>query len=217
MQDTFNCCLYIGTAKVIAMNSLFETIWEFWYIMFVVFILGRFIYYPHQGKKEFLFSYLMLAAALSILCILISRVEFGLGFALGIFAVFSIMRYRTTQVPVREMTYLFLTATIAVKNALVGHEVLMSRMILADVFILVTAAVAEYFLFRSQPHEKLIIYDNMNLIHPEHRAELLKDLTERFGLSNIESVKVGRIDALKNSARLKVQYHDPADENFDDD
>jgi hypothetical protein len=198
------------------MDLLFTTILEFWYIMLVVFILGRFIYYPNQGKREFLFTYQLLAAIISILCILISRVEFGIGFALGIFAVFSIVRYRTEPISPREMTYIFLAAGIAAKNSLVLDEILFYRMILADVFILVTAWVAEYFLFRKQPTTKLLIYDNLELIHPDKRLELTNDLDQRFGISGVEKIQVGRVDAVKNSARLLIAYQDPDNNNFDD-
>lgn len=198
------------------MDIFFTTILEFWYIMLVVFILGRFIYYPNKGKREFLFTYQLLAAIISILCILISRVDFGIGFALGIFAVFSIVRYRTEPISPREMTYIFLAAGIAAKNSLVMDEIFFPKMILADVFILVTAWVAEYFLFRNKPTTKLVIYDKLELIHPDKRQELTDDLNQRFGISGVEKIQVGRVDAIKNSARLLIAYQDPDDNNFDD-
>ncbi len=198
-------------------DSLFNSIWEFWYIMLVVFIMGRFIYYPNNGKKEFLFTFLMLAAALTLICMLVSRVELGLGFALGIFAVFGVIRYRTTQISPREMTYIFLTAAISAKNSLITDEVLMSRMFLSDAFILISAGLCEYFLFRNQMDEKLIIYDKLELIHPENRIQLIEDLGERFGLENIEKVKIGRIDAPKECARLKVYFKDKQGGSFSDD
>lgn len=198
------------------MDILFLTILEFWYIMLVVFILGRFIYYPNNGKPEFLFTYLLLAAIISILCILISRLDFSIGFALGIFAVFSIIRYRTEPISPREMTYIFLSAGIAAKNSLVVDEIVLGKMVLADVFVLVTAAAAEYFLFRNQPVAKYIIYDNLDLIRPENRVQLEEDLLQRFGISNIDSIKVGRIDTIKNSARLMVRFADGEGSNFED-
>jgi hypothetical protein len=193
------------------------TILDFFYILLVVFILGRFIYYPNQGKPEFLFTYLLMAAIISVLCIIISRVSFSLGFALGIFAVFGIIRYRTLPISPREMTYIFLSAGIAAKNALVLGEIEFYRLVAADIFILATAASAEYFILRKEPSSKLIVYDNLNLIHPDQRPQLMEDLNQRFGISNIKSIKVGKIDAVKNSARLMVYFLDTEDLNYHDD
>ena len=193
------------------------TILDFFYILLVVFILGRFIYYPNQGKPEFLFTYLLMAAIISVLCIIISRVSFSLGFALGIFAVFGIIRYRTLPISPREMTYIFLSAGIAAKNALVLGEIEFYRLVAADIFILGTAASAEYFILRKEPSSKLIVYDNLNLIHPDQRPQLIEDLNLRFGISNIRSIKVGKIDAVKNSARLMVYFLDTEDLNYRDD
>lgn len=184
--------------------------------MLVVFILGRLIYFPNNGKREFLFTYLMLAAIISILCILISRLDFSIGFALGVFAVFSIIRYRTVPISPREMTYIFLAAGIAAKNALVIDEVNFPKMILADGFILVTAWMSEYFLFRNKTTSKLLVYDNLELIHPHRREHLKEDLSQRFGISNIRKIKVGRIDTVKHSARLIVSFDDPEDLNYDE-
>ena len=198
------------------MAALTQSILEFWYIMLVVFIMGRLIYYPNNGKREFLFTYLMLAAIISILCILISRLDFSIGFALGIFAVFSIIRYRTVPISPREMTYIFLAAGIAAKNALVIDEINFERMVLADGFILITAWASEFFLFRKKESSKLLIYDNLNLIHPEKHDLLIEDLSQRFGISHISKVKVGRIDTVKNSARLMIYFQDPDDLNYSD-
>ena len=199
------------------MSLLLEAVIGFWYIMLVVFILGRVIYYPNNGKPEFLFTFLMLAAIIAILCTLISRVEFGLGFALGIFAVFSIIRYRTVPISPREMTYIFLAGGIAAKNALSQDEVDFFRILLTDVFILAIAWVSEYFLFRKHTITKLIVYDNLNLIHPSKRELLESDLEQRFGISNIKTIRVGKIDAVKNAVRMMVRFSDDTDSNYQED
>ncbi len=190
---------------------------KFWYIMLVVFLLGRFIYYPNKGKREFLFTYLMLAAIIAILCILISRIDFSIGFALGIFAVFSIIRYRTVPISPREMTYIFLAAGIAAKNALVPDDIDLYKILVTDASILLIAGVSEYFLFKKKLSTKLVIYDNLNLIHPNKHQELMDDLDLRFGITGVENIKIGRIDAIKNSARLLIVFRDPDDRNFGDD
>ncbi len=189
---------------------------KFWYIMLIVFILGRFIYYPNKGKREFLFTYLMLATIIAILCILISRIDFSIGFALGIFAVFSIIRYRTVPISPREMTYIFLAAGIAAKNALVPDDIDLFKVITSDASILLIAGVSEYFLFRDKLSTKLIIFDNLELIRPAKRQELTNDLELRFGITGIVGIKIGRIDTIKNSVRIQVDFKDPDDHNFSD-
>ena len=198
------------------MEIFTRNIIEFWYIMLVVFILGRFIYYPNQGRREYLFTYIMLAALISILCILISHINFSIGFALGIFAVFSIVRYRTVQISPREITYIFLAAGIAAKNGLVPDDVEYSRIVITDVFILIVAWLAEYFHFGKRIRTKLLMYDNLELIHPHKYEELIKDLNQRFGISNVKRVQIGKIDALKSSARLRIEFRDLEDKNFND-
>ncbi|MCK5068694.1 MAG: DUF4956 domain-containing protein, partial [Bacteroidales bacterium] len=80
------------------MDLLIPTLIKFWYTVAVVFVMGRFLYYANNGKKEYLFTCILLAAMISFLCILVSRVELSLGFAIGIFALFGIIRYRTTPI-----------------------------------------------------------------------------------------------------------------------
>ena len=198
------------------METLLNAIIEFWYILLVVFILGRVIYYPNKGKPEFLFTYLMLAAIISILCLMISRTDFSIGFALGIFAVFSIIRYRTLPISPREMTYIFLAAGIAAKNALVPDEVSIYKIVLTDVFILLTAWISEYFLFRNKPEVKMIVYDNLDLIRPDNREQLKQDLQQRFGIPEIKSIKIGKVDTIKNSVRLMVTFTDSSGAHFAD-
>jgi hypothetical protein len=196
------------------MELFISTLAKFWYTMLIVFIISRFLYYRYQGKKEILFTLILLSAIISFLCILISRVELSLGFALGIFAIFGIIRYRTTQVTPREMTYLFLSAGTAAKNILAPADLEFYRLVISDVSILALAALAEYFLFRGSDNTKRIVYNNLELIHPDKRTELENDLGNRFGISEIQNIKVGNINTAKNTADLLVYFKDPRNYNF---
>jgi hypothetical protein len=189
---------------------------KFWYSVGVVFLMARFLYYVNRGKKEYLFTCTLLAAMVSLLCLLISRVELSLGFAIGIFALFGIIRYRTIPILPREMTYLFLSAGIAAKNALAPVDLEWYRLLLSDFSLLLIAGLLEYFLFRKKISIKSITYNNLDLIHPDRRPELMEDLDQRFGLREIEKIKVGKIDAVKNSVRLQVHFKDVAEENFEE-
>jgi Domain of unknown function (DUF4956) len=196
------------------MSIFYSTFLRFLYSIAVVFILVRFFYYPKQGKKEFVFTYLLFSTMIALLCILISRDEMSFGFALGIFAIFSLMRYRTAQISTREMTYLFLSAGIAAKNLLAPADLKFQLFLVTDGSIIVMAAISEYFLFRDKDIKKMLIYDDLSLIHPDKHEELKKDLSKRFGINEIKSIKIGRIDAPKNTVHLLVTFRDTDDFNF---
>ena len=190
------------------MEQLIVTFVRFWYTMIIVIILARVLYFRHNGNREILFTYILLSAVISLLCILVSRVEISLGFALGIFAIFGIIRYRTTQISPREMTYLFLCSGIAAKNMLAPQDVDGYKLLVSDLSILILAAIAEYFLFRKNNSTKSIVYDNLELIHPE-KIELLKeDLKTRFGIVGVYHVSVGRINTIKNFAEITISVQD---------
>ena len=196
------------------MDIFLSTLVKFWYTMLIVFILSRFLYYRYQGKKEILFTLILLSAIISFLCILISRVELSLGFALGIFAIFGIIRYRTVQVTPREMTYLFLSAGTAAKNILAPDDMEFHRLVISDLSILILAALAEYFLFRRKDCTKHVLYNNLDLIHPDKRIVLEKELKDRFGISEIQKIKVGDINTAKKTADLLVYFKDSENNNF---
>ncbi len=189
---------------------------KFWYTVAIVFIMSRFLYYANKGKKEYLFTCILLSAMISLICILVSRVELSLGFAIGIFALFGIIRYRTTPISPREMTYIFLSAGIAAKNTLAPQDMEFYKILASDVSLLLLAGLLEYFLFREKLSIKIMVYNNLKLIHPEKRHELFQDLNKRYGISGIEKIKVGKIDNVKNSVRLLIYFKDSGDNNFYD-
>ena len=112
------------------------------------------------------------------------------------------------------MTYLFLSAGIAAKNALVPEDIEFYKMFSSDVMILLPAAIAEHFLYKNKPGTKVVVYDNLDLIHPDKREQLMGDLNNRFGITNILKIKVGKVDTIKGSARLLVELNDPKDLNY---
>jgi len=198
------------------MELFIPTFLKFCYSISFVFILARFLYYPGKGQKEYVFTYILLATMISLLCILILRVEISFGLALGIFAIFSLMRYRTTSISPREMTYMFICAGIAAKNHLAPPEIEFYRILITDGIILLLVGASEYFLFRSKYTTKVLVYKNLELIHPARRSELTEDLNARYGISQIKKIKVGRIDEIKNAARLEILFEDTDESNLDD-
>lgn len=170
----------------------------------VVFIVVRCFYFPKSQRRDYFFTYILMSISIFLLIFILNDVKFKTGFALGLFAIFSIIRYRTDSMPVREMTYLFAVIAISVINAVIGG-VPWQITLGANMLMLMSIAVVEAVRGRQCVSNKLVMYDRIDLIKEEKRAEMLEDLKSRTGL-DIVSVEVGHVDFLKDSAMLKVYY-----------
>ena len=135
----------------------------------------------------------------------------GIGIGIGLFGIFSIMRYRTDAMPVREMTYLFSIICLSVINAL-GCAISLAESLIPNLFVLLAMFLCERFLLNSPEQSKLVLYDRIKLITPERREELIADLHERLGL-DVTSVTVGSVDFLKDTAILRVYYREQSDKD----
>lgn len=170
------------------------------------FIIIRLLYYPSGKKKEFLFSYFLINILVFSMCALLRNVNLDTGFALGLFAVFGIIRYRTEAIPIKEMTYLFIIIGIGVINALWNKKISVLEIVAVNsIIILVTYAVEKLWLLKSE-FTKLISYEKIDLIKPENHKELLADLENRTGLE-INKFEIEDIDFLKDTARIKIFYY----------
>ncbi|MFN9799259.1 MAG: DUF4956 domain-containing protein, partial [Bacteroidota bacterium] len=104
--------------------------------LFFVFILVRLIYYPRTKRKDFLFTYFLFSISIFLMCFLLESVKLEMGFALGLFAVFGIIRYRTDAIPIKEMTYLFVVIGMSVMNALINKKISLVELMFANVVII---------------------------------------------------------------------------------
>ena len=195
---------------------LLEFIIDFVYTILVVVIIAGLLYYRNNGKKTFVFTYILVSAVVFQLCLMLVRVPMELGFAIGLFAIFGIIRYRTTSINPREMTYLLVSASIAAKNALALDHVGYYKIVVSDLLLLVVIILLELLLFKKRIMTKSIVYNKLELIHEDVRPQLISDLETSFGIKNIEKIQVGKIDTVKNSAQLKVYFQDTGDQNFSD-
>ena len=189
---------------------------KFWYTIAIIFILSKYIYYPNNGKREYLFTFVLMSATIYFICLLVQKVEVSLGFALGIFAVFGIIRYKTRPISPREMTYIFICAGIAAKNSLLSaNNEYIDRILWSDITLLVLAGLLEYYLVKGTILiRKRILCNKLDLIHPDNREELEKELSSSFGIQNIEKIKVGKINMDKNTADLVVYFIDKNSEHI---
>ena len=179
----------------------------------VVMILVRWIYYSTTKRKDYLFTYILLSSLIFLLCYLLASVKLQMGFALGLFAVFGIMRYRTNSIPIKEMTYLFLTIGVSIINALADTNTSVTEVLFTNfVIIAITFGLEKIWLLKNEA-TKDIIYEKINLIKPENYQELLEDLKVRTGINNIKRVEIGQIDFLKDTCKLQIFYEVSGNQN----
>jgi len=173
----------------------------------VITAIIRYIYYPVTKNKDYLFTYFLISLSVFLLCVLLDSVKLQLGFALGLFAIFGIIRYRTDPIPIKEMTYLFLVIGISVVNALANKKISHAELVFANMMIVfVTFGMERIWLLKGESR-KNVIYEKIDLIVPERREELLADLKERTGIDIIR-VEVRKIDFLKDTANLRIFYYE---------
>ncbi len=191
--------------RVIDLPDFSELILRFSFNLLVVFILVRLLYYPIAKRKDYLFTYILIGTIVFLLCFLLENVKLQLGMALGLFAVFGIIRYRTNPIAIKEMTYLFIIIGISVTNALANKKVSYAELLFTNFAVIaVTYGLEKVWLLKHESR-KTIIYEKINLIKPGNYQLLLKDLEERTGLI-INRVEVGRIDFLRDAARIRIYY-----------
>jgi uncharacterized membrane protein len=176
-------------------------------IFFTWLIIDR-LYYAKSHRRDFRFTFMLIPVAIFLIVFFMIFVledmkgKTSMGVGIGLFGIFSIMRYRTDTMPVREMTYLFITIALAVVNA-VSVDIPFAEVILTN--LLVAAAVWAGEKQLKSNTTKLVQYDRIELITHERRQELIDDLQARLGL-NITNVEVGAVDFLKDMAMLKITY-----------
>ena len=185
-------------------------------ILFTWLIIDR-MYYAKSHRRDFRFTFMLIPVAIFFIVFFMIFVledmkgKASMGVGIGLFGIFSIMRYRTDTMPVREMTYLFITIALAVVNA-VSVNVSMAEVILTNLIVAAAVWVCEKRLKSNST--KLVQYDRIELITPARRQELIDDLQTRLGL-NITNVEVGAVDFLKDMAMLRITYDGKAAQEID--
>ena len=175
--------------------------------LIIITIIIRYIYYPVTKNKDYLFTYFLISMTVFLLCVLLDSVKLQLGFALGLFAIFGIIRYRTDPIAIKEMTYLFLVIGISVVNALSNKKISHAELVFANLMIVfITYGMEKLWLLRHQSR-KNITYEKIELILPEKREELIADLKARTGIDVIR-VEIRRIDFLRDTANLRIFYYE---------
>lgn len=163
-----------------------------------------FLYYPKCRRRDYSFTFMLISISIFMMIFLLGSVKVKIGFALGLFAIFGIIRYRTESMPVREMTYLFVIIALSVINAL-SITFSWAELFATNLLFFFSVMVTEWSKWLRHVSTKTIKYDRIELITPEHRQELIADLTQRTGL-NILKVEIGDLDFLKDMAIIRISY-----------
>ena len=189
-----------------------NTLIRFFICMVVNWVIIDKLYYRKSKRRDFFFTFMLMSVAIFFLVYFMMGMERGkatMGVGLGLFGIFSIMRYRTDAMPVREMTYLFLIICLSVVHAMASSY---AELMAIDIIVLLAIMICEMKL--KTQSTKLILYDRIELVKPECRKELVEDLETRTGLKIIK-VEVGGINFLKDSVVLRVIYDNDCDGKTD--
>ena len=182
-------------ASRFALNSVFA------YILIVR------IYYQVNKNLEYLFTFVIINMLIFFVSSLLGDVKLKTGFAFGLFAIFSILRYRTEQINIKEMTFLFASIIIAVSNSTVTEKVPMISILFTNITIVAVVGFLEKKWLLNYSNTLRIVYEKIELIHADKKDELMADLRERTGL-NIKSYEVKKINFLSDTAELRLFYGD---------
>ncbi len=175
-----------------------------------VFVLIRLVYFPVYQKRELFFTFFIFNVVIFLICFLLNKVELSMGAAFGLFAVFSMLRYRTEDISIKDMSYLFLviamgliSAVTKIKGANEYYEYLFLAII--NVTIIGLTYFLESKLLLKKEAVKTITYDNIELINISRRPELIADIEKRTGI-RINRISIQKLDFLKDSAQIKIYF-----------
>jgi hypothetical protein len=188
-------------------DDFYKLLFRFGINIFFLTIIIRFLYYNKTQNKEYFFTYYMISVIVFFICFTLKKLELDLGMALGLFAIFGIIRYRTNTVSIKEMTYLFVVIGVSVINALANKKLSYSELLLTNSIIILTLYFTESFSNYGIILSKKITYSNIDNLKPENREELIKELEQINGIT-ISDIKIGSVDLNLNTATIKILYKD---------
>lgn len=198
-------------ADLLGVNQLFDP-GDFWKlvarlgfdVLFAALLIFG-VYYRKHRNREYVFTCAVINVITFLLCFLLRKVPVELGFALGLFAVFGILRYRTEPIRIRDLTYLFVAIGIAIVNAVANKKTSVGELALVNVAVVAAAAILEALPLASHGGRRAMLYDRIALLAPGREVELPRDLAARTGL-RVDAVQVERMDLLRDAAEITVHF-----------
>jgi hypothetical protein len=195
------------------MSDISSFLINFGFNLLVAVLIVRFIYYPSTHDKRYVFTFVAFNSVIYFVLSFMNSIELSVGVGFGLFAIFSILRYRTDPIPIREMTYLFIIAALPVMNSAGVDSEIWPQLVTANLAIMVIMYILEREWGFHYETSKRVLYEKIELIHPDRRLELLADLEARTGLK-IKRVAVGKVDFVRDIADLKIYFEDIAQEGW---
>ena len=174
--------------------------------LFFLTLIIRWLYYGSSGRKDYLFTFYMISIIVFFLCITLKKYKLDIGLALGLFAIFGIIRYRTESIPIKEMTYLFVVIGVSIMNSFITKKVSYFEIVFANSAVVFAIVIIEKVWHPKHEVTKKIVYENIEYIKPQNYELLKADLEERTGIS-INKIAIEDIDFLKDSAVLTIFYN----------
>ena len=175
-------------------------------IVFVT-ILIQWYYKKNLEKKEYLFTFYMISITVFFLSFTLKKYTLDIGLALGLFAIFGIIRYRTEPVQVKEMTYLFIVIGVSIMNALINKKLSLAEVFFANTAIVSSVALIDRIYDIKFQVTKRVLYENIENIKPENYDKLKQDLEERTGIT-INKISIEDIDFVRDYATVIIHYYD---------
>ena len=186
-------------------EDFYKMAFLFFINLFFLTIIIRGFYYGSTPKKTYLFTYYLIGLIVFFLCFTLKKYKLDIGLAIGLFAIFGIIRYRTESIPIKEMTYLFIVIGVSLMNAFVNKKMSYVEIIFANTAIVSTIGFIENVWNLNYEVTKEIVYENIENIKPENYELLKADLELRTGIA-IDKVTVEKIDFLKDTAVVLIYY-----------
>ncbi len=190
------------------MTPFIETLTGFGINFAIVFVIVRFIYYPARHSKNFVFTFLAFNTIIYFVMSLLTSAELGVGVGFGLFAIFSVLRYRTNTMSTREMTYLFILIAMPVMNSVLMSQREWTNLAVTNLVVIAVLFILEQgWGFRYEGY-KVVKYDRIDLLKPEKHAVLVEDLRHRTGMP-VTRFEVGRINLVEDTVNLYVYFDEP--------
>ncbi len=181
--------------------------------IFLIIIVNG-LYFRNTKNRQYLFTYYLIGIIVFLLCFTLKKNELDIGMALGLFAIFGIIRYRTTTIRIKEMTYLFVIIGISVINSLANKKMSYLELLVGNLIIVFAIAILEKYWLTKPLSKKTVLYEKIELIKPENREALVQDLGERTGLK-IVKVSVGDVNFLRDTAEVTIFYEPEIEEVYE--
>ncbi|MAV42589.1 MAG: DUF4956 domain-containing protein [Flavobacteriaceae bacterium] len=186
-------------------DDFYKMILRFFINLFFLTAIVKYIYHKNNQDKDYFFTFYAIGIVVFFLCFTLKKYELDLGMALGLFAIFGILRYRTVPLDVKEMTYLFVIIGISVMNALSNKKMSYIEIITANSAIVFGLYWLELYWISNFLLSKKIVYETIENIHPDNHEKLKKDLEQRLGIE-IHDLEIGDVNFLRDTAQITIRY-----------